>query len=189
MPFDLGNISLRIAAAIAAAGFLVGWIGRSALDAPPQVPTTSVYQDWQVSCPAADDRTRGCDIRQDVLDNRTHNMLLRLLVVRIKDRDTLALTVPYNVLLAPGVGIGLDGKPARIYPFATCNAVGCVARIALDRELAAAIGAAGQARVLFAGLNGRTVGVPFSLKGYKAAMHAYANGQGNRTSWIRRLWS
>ena len=191
MPFDLNSTPVRagIAAAILVLGLIVGWFGHKALSAPPDIPTVAVYDDWRVACPQSTIKDATCEIQQDVLDAKSHSELARISVFKMKDANTLLVTVPYNVLLDPGIGLGLGNDKPRIYPFETCNGVGCVVRIPFDDGLAKAIGAAQQARILFAGLDGKPVGLPFSLKGYKEALAAFNSAEGKRHSWWRRLWS
>lgn len=191
MPFDLNSTPVRagIAAAVLVLGLIVGWFGHKAIYSPPDIPTVAVYDDWRVACPQSTLKDATCEIQQDVLDAKSHSELARIAIFKLKDANTLLVTVPYNVLLDPGIGIGLGNDKPRIYQFETCNGVGCVVKIAFDDGLAKAIGAAPQARILFAGLDGKPVGLPFSLKGYKEALAAYNSAEGKRHSWWRRLWS
>lgn len=191
MPFDLNSTPVRagIAAAVLVLGLIMGWFGHKALNSPPDIPTVAVYDDWRVACPQSTLKDATCEIQQDVLDAKSHSELARIAIFKLKDANTLLVTVPYNVLLDPGIGLGLGNDKPRIYQFETCNGVGCVVKIAFDDGLAKAIGAAPQARILFAGLDGKPVGLPFSLKGYKEALAAYNSAEGRRHSWWRRLWS
>jgi invasion protein IalB len=191
MPFDVNSTPVRsgLAAALLIVGLVVGWFGHKALAAPPDVPTVSVYQDWRVACPEMSKQDGTCEIQQDVLDSKTRSQLARLAIFKLNGANTLIVTVPFNVLLDPGIGLGLGNDKPRLYQFETCNGVGCLVRIPLDDNLAKAIGAAPQARILLAGLDGKPVGLPFSLKGYQDAMDAYSNAEAKRHSWWRRLWS
>jgi invasion protein IalB len=191
MPFDMNSTAARgiIAALLLIVGLAAGWFGHKALNGQPDIATVSVYQDWRLACPATSDKDGSCEIQQDVLDAKSHSELARLSIFRVKDASTLVVTVPFNVLLDPGIGLGLGNDKPRVYPFETCNGVGCVVRIAFDDGLQKAIGAAPQARILFAGLDGKPVGLPFSLKGYSDVMSAFDNAEGKRRSWWRRLWS
>lgn len=191
MPFDWNSTAARsaIAALLLVVGVIAGWFGHRALSSPPDIPTVLVFQDWRVACPTSTDKDASCEIQQDVLDDKSHAELARLSIFRLKDVNTMVVTVPYNVLLDPGIGLGLGNATPRLYPFETCNGVGCVVRIAFDDALAKAVGAAPQARILFAGLDGKPVGLPFSLKGYTDALRAFNNTEAKRHSWWRRLWS
>ncbi len=191
MPFDLNSNPVRgaIAALLLVVGLIVGWFGHKAMSAPADIPTVAVYQDWRVACPASTDKDATCEIQQDVLDSKSRSELARLSIFRMKDASTLVVTVPFNVLLDPGIGLSLGKDKPRVYPFETCNAVGCVVRIDFTDDLAKAIGAAPDARILFAGLDGKPVGLPFSLKGYKEAIALFNGNEAKRHSWWRRLWS
>ncbi|HEY4940796.1 MAG TPA: invasion associated locus B family protein [Rhizomicrobium sp.] len=178
-----------LAALLLVVGLIAGWFGHRALSSPPDIPTVLVFQDWRVACPTSTDKDASCEIQQDVLDDKSHAELARLSIFRLKDVNTMVVTVPYNVLLDPGIGLGLGNDKPRLYPFETCNGVGCVVRIAFDDALAKAVGAAPQARILFAGLDGKPVGLPFSLKGYTDALRVFNNTEAKRHSWWRRLWS
>ncbi|HEY0299691.1 MAG TPA: invasion associated locus B family protein [Rhizomicrobium sp.] len=178
-----------IAGLLLVLGLIVGWFGHRAAYSPPDIPTVAVYEDWRVACPQSTAKDATCEIQQDVLDAKSHSELARISVFKLKDVNTLLVTVPFNVLLEPGIGIGLGNDKPKVYPFETCNSVGCLVRINFDDNLAKSIGAAQQARILFAGLDGKPVGLPFSLKGYKEALAAFNNAEAKRRSWWRRLWS
>jgi invasion protein IalB len=191
MPFDVNSTPVRsgLAAALLIVGLVVGWVGHKMMAAPPDVPTVSVYQDWRVACPEASKQDGTCEIQQDVLDSKTRSELARLAIFKLNGANTMIVTVPFNVLLDPGIGLGLGNDKPRVYPFETCNGVGCLVRIPLNDDLVKAIGAAPQARILLAGLDGKPVGLPFSLKGYQDAMDAFSSAEAKRHSWWRRLWS
>ncbi|HUO89980.1 MAG TPA: invasion associated locus B family protein [Rhizomicrobium sp.] len=187
-------LRVTIAVVLLLVGLVAGWFGHRALMSPPDIPTISVYQDWRVACPQVSDKNTSCEIQQDVLDAKSRTELARLSLFRFKDSgDTMVVTVPYNVLLDPGIGLGFGNDKPRVYPFETCNGVGCVVRIKFDADLAKAFDAAAssnsQARILFAGLDGKPVGLPFSLKGYSDAIAAFNRAEAKRRSWWRRLWS
>ena len=46
-----------------------------------------------------------------------------------------------------------------------------------------------QARVLLAGMDGKPVGLPFSVKGFNEAAAAFDTAEARRHSWWRRFWS
>src|SRR5215475_10385757 len=109
MPIDVNSTPLRatIAVVLLLVGLVAGWFGHKALMSPPDNPTISVFQDWRLACPPTSDKTSSCEIQQDVLDARSRTELARISLFRFKDSgDTMVVTVPYNVLLEPGIGIG-----------------------------------------------------------------------------------
>jgi invasion protein IalB len=191
MPFDLNSTGARagLAAALLVVGLIVGWFVHKAVASPPDIPTISVYQDWRIACPASTDKDATCEVTQDVLDSKSHSELARISIFRVKGANKLVITVPFNVLLEPGIGLGLGNDKPKLYPFETCTEVGCVVNTDFDAGLEKSIGAAPQARILFAGLDGKPVGLPFSLKGYKDVMAVFNNSEAKRHSWFKRLFS
>jgi invasion protein IalB len=195
MPFDLNSTAARsiIAALLLIIGLLAGWFGHKAVNSPPDLATVSVYDDWRLACPQLSQKDAGCEMQQDVLDAKSHTELARLAIFKTKDAKMLLVTVPYNVLLDPGIGIGIGTDKPTVYPFETCNGVGCLVRIAFTDDLAKSFRNAAnnkvQIRILFAGLDGKPVGLPFSLKGYADGMSGFDSNDGKRRSWWRRLWS
>jgi invasion protein IalB len=178
-----------LAGVLLIAGLALGWFGHKALAGAPDIPTISIYQDWRLACPATSQKDGTCEMQQDVLDSKTHSELARLSIFQLKGDSTMLVTVPYNVLLEPGLGLGFGNDKPLIYQYETCNGVGCIVRIKFDDALRAALAKTGPARVLFAGLDGKPVGLPFSSKGFNEASAAYASAEARRHSWWRRLWS
>ncbi|MBL6937643.1 MAG: invasion associated locus B family protein [Alphaproteobacteria bacterium] len=182
-----------IAALLLIVGLLVGWFGHKGLMSPPDLATISVYDDWRLACPQLSQKDGSCEIQQDVLDAKTHTELARLSIFNVKADKNLLITVPFNVLLEPGVGIKIgDGKPT-FYPFESCNGVGCMVRVAFKDDIAKTFkdAAAGnkQIQLVIAGLDGKFVGLPFSLKGYQGGIAAFDSNDSKRHSWWSRLWS
>jgi len=193
MPIDLNSTTMRsiIAASLLLAGLLVGWFGHKALNGAPDLATVTMYQDWRLACPPTSQKDGSCELQQDVLDSKSRTELARLSILQISGDTSLIITVPYNVLLGPGLGLlfGDDKSKPMIFPYETCNAVGCLMRTKLEPALVQGFGAANQARVLIAGLDGKPVALPFSTKGYADASAAFEGAEGRRHSWWRRLWS
>lgn len=195
---DMNSNAVRggIAALLLIVGLLAGWFGHKALNGPPDLATISVYDDWRLACPQLTQKDGSCEIQQDVLDAKSHSELARLSIFTVKSDKTMLITVPFNVLLEPGVGIKVgdakEDKP-KFYPFESCNGVGCMVRIPFKEDVAKmfADAAAGnkQIQLVIAGLDGKFVGLPFSLKGYQGGMAAFDSNDSKRHSWWSRLWS
>jgi len=192
---DMNSNAVRgaIAAILLIVGLAVGWFGHKALMSPPDLATISVYDDWRLACPQLTQKDGSCEIQQDVLDAKTRTELARLSVFNVKSDKTMLITVPFNVLLEPGVGLKVgDGKP-KFYPFESCNGVGCMVRIAFKDDVAKMFSDAATGnkamQLVIAGLDGKFVGLPFSLKGYQSGMSAFDSNDGMRHSWWSRLWS
>jgi len=193
MPIDLNSTTTRsiLAALLLLAGLVVGWFGHKALNAAPDLPTVTMYQDWRLACPPTSQKEASCEMQEDVLDSKSRTELARLSIAQVSGDTTLLITVPYNVLLGPGLGLlfGDDKSKPIILRYEICNAVGCLVRGKMDATLAQAFATASQARVLIAGLDGKPVALPFSMKGYADASAAFDSAEGRRHSWWRRLWS
>ena len=192
MPTDMNSVPVRvgIAALLLVVGLVAGWFGHRAINGPPDIATVSLYQDWRLACPPTSQPEATCEMQQDVLDAKTHNELARLSIFQLKGDNMLIITVPFNVLLEPGLALGFGNDKPTVYQYETCNGVGCFARIKLDNTLRTLLGSTTtQARVLFAGLDGKPVGLPFSSKGFSEASAAFDTAEARRHSWWRRLWS
>jgi invasion protein IalB len=185
-------VRVAIGALLLVVGLIAGWFGHKAVNGPPDIAMVSLYQDWRLACPPTSSQQpdASCEMQQDVLDAKTHNELARLSIFRLKNENTLLITVPFNVLLEPGLALGFGNDKPTVYQYETCNGVGCVARIKLDDALRTSLSkTTNQARVLFAGLDGKPVGLPFSSKGFSEAAAAFDTAEARRHSWWRRLWS
>jgi invasion protein IalB len=170
-------------------GAVAGWFGHSLVAAPASVPSISMYQDWRLACPSPSDAKGSCAMVQDVVDERSRAEIAHLALGKTKTGLEMVITMPYDVLLAPGMGIAIGSDPVRVYPYQTCNSVGCIATLPVDDKMLASLRNAKQARVLFAMLNNKPVGLPFSLNGFNEANDAFSNNEARRTSWWWRLWS
>jgi invasion protein IalB len=172
------------------AGVVVGWIGRGLLAGPADVPSMSVFQDWRLLCPALKDKNGSCEMSQDVIDQKSGTRLIRIVMGREKDKSmVMAVTVPLQVLLEPGVGLKFGDDPVRVFQYKTCTDEGCLSIVPVNDELEAAIVKAQTAGVAVAQPDGKAVELPFSMKGYIETYKAFLSNEAKRTSWWRRLWS
>jgi invasion protein IalB len=171
-------------------GVVGGWIGRGVLAGPADVPTMRVYQDWRLFCPATKDMNVSCELTQDVIDQKGGTRLARLIMVREKDKSMiLAVTVPLQVLLEPGMGLKIGDDQIRVSQYKTCTEEGCLSIIPVNDQLGASFAKAQQAGVVVAQPDGKAVELPFSMKGYGEAYKAFLSNEAKRKSWWRRLWS
>jgi invasion protein IalB len=156
---------------------------------PKRIQTITAYQDWRTACPAAAPKQAPCEMVLDVLDGKTRNTVARIAVSHDGANQVLAFTMPFGVALEPGIGLRVGKDPVKVVQYRTCNQIGCIAEMPLDDKLTASLKAATDVQLLFAGLDGKPVGVPVSLKGYADAHRAYASNESKRASWFWRLWS
>lgn len=180
-------------------GGLAGWIGHSVLAGPPDVPTMTVYKDWRLTCPSTDEKDATCRLSQDVVDNQSGQGVASVVYFKEveKDKDgkpkkgsnVLAVTVPLNVLLPPGLGLKLGADDVKTYQYKTCTQAGCVAVVPVDKDMLETFLGAQVAQITVVGQNGKPVQLPFSMKGLKKAYAAYRDGEARHSSWWWRLWS
>jgi len=173
---------------------LLGWIGRGVLAGPPDVPSMLVYQDWRLTCPARKEKDANCRMSQDIVDSKSGQSVASLVLLKEVAKDTkkettlLAVNVPLGVLLDPGVGLKF-GNDIKTYPYKTCLEGGCLATIPADEALEKTIAGTDDAALSVARLDGKTVQLPFSTKGFADARKAFKNFEAKRSSWWWRLWS
>jgi invasion protein IalB len=157
-------------------GCLLGWFGHNFAPAPSNVTTVTFFDDWRVICPALQQADHACQLRQDLVDAKSRAEVAHLSIGNRAGAAVLTATVPYDVLIQPGLGLSLDGGKVQAYPFQTCDGTGCLARIPADEALSKALGAAKQGRLLFAGLDKKVIAVSFSLRGFPEAQAQFAAG-------------
>lgn len=173
---------------------LLGWIGRGVLAGPPDVPSVLVYQDWRLTCPARKEKDVNCRMSQDIVDSKSGQSVASIVLFKEVAKDTkkettlLAVNVPLGVLLDPGIGLKF-GNDIKTYPYKTCLEGGCLATIPADEALQKTLAGTDDAAISVARLDGKTVQLPFSTKGFADARKAFKNFEAKRSSWWWRLWS
>ena len=156
--------------AVFVVGVVGGWIGRGALTGPADVPTVNIYQDWRLFCPAMKDKNVSCEMSQDVVDQKAGQRVARLIMVRDKDKSmVMAVTVPLQVLLDPGMGLKIGDDQVRVYQYKTCTEEGCLSIVPVDDKIEAAFAKAQNGGIAVARPDGKAVELPFSMKGYADA--------------------
>ena len=174
-------------------GALLGWIGRGLLAGPPDVASVLVYQDWRLICPARKEKDGNCRMTQDIVDSKTGQSIASLVLFKEVAKDkkesiVLGINVPLGVLLEPGVGLKF-GNDLKTYGYKTCLEGGCLAVVPADAALEKSLSGTDDAAVNVARLDGKTVQLPFSTKGYVDARKAFKSFDSKRSSWWWRLWS
>jgi invasion protein IalB len=170
-------------------GLILGWMIRGVATWSTTTQTVTTYLDWRTACPPSLLKDQKCQMVQDVLDSKSGSTVAQISIGNLAGKDELAVTLPLGVALEPGVGLTLGTDPVRVFAYRTCGQSGCIAALALDDKIKAALNTAKDGRVLFAGLDGKPVAVPLSLKGYGDALRAYHSNDAKRSSWFWRLWS
>lgn len=179
--------------AVFLAGGAAGWIGRGTLAGPPDVPTMNIFQDWHLLCPDSKDKDDSCELSQDVVSQKEGQRLARIVLFRDKASNKsleMAVTVPLEVFLEPGIGLKVGDDQVRVYQYKTCTEAGCSAIIPVDDALLASLAKAQDAGVVVASpQDGKAVELPFAMKGYSEAWKMFQSNEAKHQSWWRRLWS
>ena len=170
-------------------GLVVGWAVRGAATYNTGTQTVTTYQDWRTACPPATLKDQKCQMMQDVLDSKTSQPVVRVAIGTRERQAELGLTLPLGLALEPGIGLTLGTDPVRVFPYRTCGQGGCIAVLDLDAKTIASMKSSKDAKILVAGLDGKPVAIPMSLKGYSDAAQAYRSSEAKRSSWFWRLWS
>ena len=174
-------------------GLLLGWMVRGVATYNPRAASMAAYDDWRVACPAVDpkDTTSGyCSLMSDVMDPQRGQPIAQIVITTDKDKKPLiGFTLPHGVALEAGMGLQIGKDPVKVFPYRTCTQLGCIATAPFDDNLAKALKGASDAKVMFATLEGKPVGIPMSFKGYGKALSAWKGGEAKRHSVFWRLFS
>jgi invasion protein IalB len=173
-------------------GLLLGWMVRGVATYNVHAAQVATYDDWRVACPSADMKDAACELSTDLIDKSQPNgaVLARATITTDKDgRQIMGFTLPFGVALEAGMGMRIGKDPVKVFQYRTCNSGGCIATTPFDATLSNSFKSTDDAAVLFAGLDGKPVSVPFSFKGYQTSLSAWKSAESRRHSWFWRLWS
>jgi invasion protein IalB len=173
-------------------GLLAGWMVRGVATYNVHAAQVATYEDWRVACPSADMKDTACELSTDLIDKSQPNgsVLARATITTDKDgKRVMGFTLPYGVALEAGMGMRIGKDPVKVIQYRTCNTVGCIATTPFDDALSNSLKSTDDAAVLFAGLDGKPVSVPFSFHGYQTSLSAWKGAEAKRHSWFWRLWS
>jgi invasion protein IalB len=136
-----------------------------------------VFQDWTARCETnpSDASVERCYIVQGVVagEQRKRVMLLAVAYPPGEGAPRATAVLPLGIALPPGIDVAVDDGAPKRFPFVVCLADGCQALIPLDDALLAAFKKGNAGSVAFRRPpDGRTIKVPFSLKGFTAALNA-----------------
>ncbi|MBV8976643.1 MAG: invasion associated locus B family protein [Alphaproteobacteria bacterium] len=175
-----------IAVGIFVAGLVVGWAIRNDGSNPARI---SVYKDWQLSCPADEDKKGSCVLATTIVDQGQ-----RLGQVSIGteasdlSKHAMVVNLPLTVLIPPGFGIQI-GSDTKSIPYSTCLPSGCVGTFTMDDKVLDELDSASSVGTTVTAPDGRSVTLPISVQGYKEAAKAMRSAEARRRSWWWRLWS
>ena len=175
---------------IAVAAFVLGAaavLGGLYLSRNGTESTTKVYGDWKLSCPPRKDAKAECALTQDIIQGGTGATLVHLQLVRSDKTQRLLIVVPHGVLLQPGLGLVIGSTPLRVLKYQTCDGVGCIAILPLERPTLDALQAADAGRIVVVWRDGKDVAFPYSLHGFATGVSAFGWEAYMRNSWLGRF--
>jgi invasion protein IalB len=171
-------------------GLLLGWAVRGVATYNTHASTISTYEDWRVACPASETKDGVCEMSSDIIDPSQNSPIARVSITTDKDgKGLIGFVLPPGVALEAGMGLQIDKEPVKVIQYRTCTQVGCIATTDFDDKMATSLRNAGDAKILFAGLDGKPVGEPLSFKGYRKSYSALKGSDARRQSWFWRLFS
>ncbi len=150
-------------------------VAQSEADRDAAEPETQQFEDWTLRCRlASETQPRSCRIQQNVVAEDSGKPLLQFLAGRFGPEKVLGavVSVPIGVRLPPGLGIQVDERPLRVFPFEICDPKCCQARAILEGDLLKDIKAGLTGHVRFQNAAGQVLIVSVSLKGFSAALRA-----------------
>jgi len=141
--------------------------------APQAKPDVSTFDDWQVRCFPVQSPSP-CDMFQEQGYQRTNQRILSISVAYVPglDRYALQISVPLDIAIPKGVTIQTDSYTSPAMRYRRCDRNGCYVEMGADKNLIESIVRSspdGKGKVNIVADNGRSVGIPFSLKGLAAA--------------------
>ena len=136
---------------------------------------TQQFEDWVLRCrPASETQPRACRIQQNILAEDSAKTVLQIVVGRFGPEKVLGaiVFVPVGGRLPPGIRIRIDERPPRVFPFEICGPETCQARAILEGDFLKSLKAGLIGQVKFQNAAGQVRTIPFSLKGFTAAIRA-----------------
>ena len=171
---------------------IAAWnMGPSAGGEKPSAETFG-FQDWLVRCQAVKEDV-GCGMSQQILDQRARQPILQLHLARAPSGGghQLVAVLPLGVSVPAGIVLQA-GHAKRNVAFTQCLPGGCVAPLAADTALIETLKSAKDGRVAVVDRAGKTVAVPFSLKGFAPAFEKMESHGGigkNGATWWSGFWN
>jgi invasion protein IalB len=185
---------LAVVLILAGAGYAI-WSWTS----PGETPTAASFgfEDWLVRCQAVKQQDGGekigCGMSQQILDQNSRRPVLQLHLGRATAGEgyQLVTVLPLGVTVPSGIVIQI-GEAKRNVAFTQCLPGGCVAPLPADAAWVDTMKGAKEGRVLVADRTGKTVALPFSLKGFGAAfekMESQGGIAGGGATWWTSFWN
>jgi invasion protein IalB len=174
--------------AVALASVAAGWFGHGYVLQTADTPTVRVFDNWRLSCPMRSQAEQACELDQNAVDTQSGAVVVRVGIGGNAARPAVDISTPVNVLLPAGLSLKIDDDAAKVFPYRTCGANGCLTTIAGDPNIRAALLKAKKVTVSFSSLEGKAISYPLSMGQFDAAAAALGDAEAKRHSWFRRMF-
>jgi invasion protein IalB len=146
--------------------------------------TAERFDDWTLRCVTAAATSPACEVTQPLMVSHDGEPveILKLAVSRASDKAgkadwALVVLTPLDVHLPADFGFATGAAKPVLLKYRNCNQLGCFVIVPLENERLGAMKKASDGTAYFRLLNGQTVKVSFSLKGFTKAFDALATGK------------
>ncbi|MEM6987207.1 MAG: invasion associated locus B family protein [Pseudomonadota bacterium] len=136
------------------------------------------FRDWTARCSVPpNSNAQVCVLEQIVFSDDGERPMLRAAAGFLEQpggvfEPAILTTVPLMVALQPGLAVSVDGGDAFIADFHHCTPEGCVAGLPLDERVMGAFRRGADAEIRVATIDGATVSMTLSLRGFSAGFDA-----------------
>lgn len=136
------------------------------------------FRDWTARCTVEPNtQAKVCVLEQIVFSDDGERPMLRAAAGYLEQpggvfEPAILTTVPLMVALQPGLAVSVDGGDAFIADFHHCTPEGCVAGLPLDERVMGAFRRGADAEIRVATIDGATVAMTLSLRGFSAGFEA-----------------
>jgi len=139
------------------------------------------FDDWTIRCNdnPQNAATGGCVMFQAVVNKETNRAIMQVAIGYLAQEQVktpaAVITLPLGVRLPPGVIMQVDEKDSTNFPFERCLPEGCMVQFRLTADQIAVFKGGTAGKFTFQHASGQPVAIPFSLKGFTAALTALTN--------------
>jgi invasion protein IalB len=142
-------------------------------DQRDKMETVGSLGDWRLTCPPRTTKKAFCLVQSVVVQKGTNNNVAEITIApkdnAHPDADQMTIVVPLGVFMPPGLRLAI-GTLDKTIAFKTCLQVGCIAALPMDSTLASALANNTGGSITVATIDGKTVPLDFSLRGYTDAL-------------------
>ena len=137
------------------------------------------FDAWRVNCPGS--TPDGCRVwqRVQVVHDGIAQDVMAVSIAPADDGLALLVQLPLDVYLPADFGLRIDGQNERRIRYRNCNEAGCWVVLPVDQSLISQLRRGITAEAALALVEGETVHISFSLRGFTAALSAFEEAREN----------